>query len=101
MAIKKGDNVIVRSGKSRGVKAKVLSVSPKEGTAIVEGVNMAKRHQRKRKEGQKGQIIEKAMPVKISTLALLCPACGKGRRMGSKMVGDKKVRICVNCETEL
>lgn len=101
MAIKKGDNVIVRAGKSRGVKAKVLSVSPKEGTAIVEGVNMAKRHQRKRAQNQKGTIIEKPMPVKLSALALVCPACGKGRRTGSKMVGDKKVRVCVNCETEL
>ena len=101
MAIKKGDNVIVRGGKDKGKKAKVLSVRPAEGVAVVEGVNMAKRHQRKRSENQKGQIVEKAMPVKLSALAIVCSKCQMGRRMGSKMVGDKKVRVCTKCGTEL
>lgn len=101
MAIKKGDNVIVRSGKDNGKSAKVLSVSPKEGTAVVEGVNISKRHQRSRGQGQKGQIIERPMPIKLSALALVCTKCGVGRRFGSKMVGDKKVRVCAKCGTEL
>lgn len=100
MAIKKGDNVIVRAGKNRGTTAKVLSVQPAVGTAVVEGVNVVKRHQRKRSETQKGQIVEKPMPVKLSVLAIVCTKCQMGRRMGSKMVGDKKVRVCTKCGTE-
>ena len=101
MAIKKGDNVIVRAGKDKGKTAKVLSVRPAEGTAVVDGVNMAKRHQRKRAANQKGQIVEKAMPVKLSALAIVCSKCQMGRRFGSKMVGDKKIRVCAKCGTEL
>mgnify|MGYP001607235459 FL=1 len=101
MAIKKGDNVIVRQGKDRGKSAKVLHVHPSEGTAVVEGLNIAKRHQRPRGQGKKGQIVERAMPMKLSALSLVCSKCGVGRRFGSKMVGDKKVRACTKCGTEL
>ena len=101
MAIKKGDNVIVRAGKDRGKQAKVLQAMPKEGTLIVEGVNMAKRHEKPRQQGKKGQIVTRATPVKMSAVSLFCAACNKGVRTKVKMVGENKVRVCVHCGAEL
>lgn len=101
MAIKKGDNVIVRAGKDRGKQAKVLSVMPKASKAVVDGLNMMKKHQKARKEGKKGEVISRAMPIRLSSLALWCPVCAKGVRVKAKMNGEKKLRVCVNCATEI
>ncbi len=70
MHIKKGDSVVVLSGDHKGKKGKVAHVLPKKGTAVVEGVNMKKKHQRARQQGKKGQVIEIAMPLRVSKLAL-------------------------------
>lgn len=70
MHIKKGDTVVVLSGNSKGKKGKVEKVMPKKGTAVIEGLNMRKKHQRPRQEGKKGQTIEIAMPIRVSKLAL-------------------------------
>lgn len=70
MAIKKGDNVIVITGKDRGKKGKVLRMLPKQGHAIVEGVNVARRHTRARKSNEQGQIVEKPMPIHISNIKI-------------------------------
>ncbi len=70
MKIKKGDNVIVIAGKDRGKTAKVLKALPKKDMVLVDGVNIAKRHIRASKGGQKGQIVEKAMPVHVSNVML-------------------------------
>ncbi len=68
--IKKGDTVRVLSGDDRGKKGKVLRVMPKTGLAVVEGVNMKKKHRRARQEGKKGQVVDVALPVNIAKLAL-------------------------------
>ena len=70
MHIKKGDTVVVLSGADKGKKGKVAHVLPKKGTAVVEGVNMRKKHQRARAEGKKGQVIDIALPMRVSKLAL-------------------------------
>lgn len=70
MHIKKGDNVIVLSGAEKGKKGKVARMIPKKGTAVVEGINMKKKHQRPRQEGKKGQVIDIGMPIRISKLAV-------------------------------
>lgn len=70
MHIKKGDNVIVLTGKDKGKNGKVIKAMPKEGKVIVEGINMVKKHQRPTKQGQKGMMIDKAMPIQASNLAL-------------------------------
>ncbi len=70
MHIKKGDTVVVLSGNDKGKKGKVSHVMPKKGLAVVEGVNMKKKHQKPRQEGKKGQVIEVALPVAASKLAL-------------------------------
>ena len=67
--IKKGDLVRVLSGEDKGKKGKVVRVMPREGKAVVEGVNLKKKHQRARQQGKKGQVIDKAMPVHVSKLA--------------------------------
>lgn len=70
MHIKKGDNVIVLAGKDKGKNGKVIKAMPKLGKVIVEGINMVKKHQRPTKQGQKGQMVDKSMPMDVSKLAV-------------------------------
>src|SRR4030042_4717663 len=109
MKIKKGDQIIVISGKDKGKKGKVLAVLPSENKILVEGVNIKKKHQRPKKEGEKGQIIEKPAPIYVSNVKFICPSCRQSVRLGSKIVygnsGDasgkgqthRKYRICKKC----
>lgn len=101
MKIKQGDNIIVLAGKSRGVKGKVARALPADNKVIVEGANLAKRRQRPRKSGDKGQVLERAMPLAVANVALFCSACGKGVRVGYKVSGTSKVRICRSCQREI
>ena len=89
--IKKGDSVVVLSGKDKGRTGTVQQVMPKEGKAVVEGVNMAIRHQRQTQSNQGGRQ-PKALPIDISNLAFV-DANGKPTRVGFRMEGDKKVRF--------
>ncbi len=91
MKIKKGDNVIVIAGKDKGKTAKVLKAIPTENKVVVEGVNILKKHKRATTSGQKGQLVEFAAPLHVSNVALVDG--GKAVRVGSKVVGDKKVRV--------
>lgn len=100
MLIKKGDKIIVLSGKDKNKKSKVLVAYPKTGKVLVEAVNMTKRHQRTRKEGEKGQVVSVAMPIDASSVALLCSKCDKGSRVKMKLVGGKKLLVCVRCGSE-
>ncbi|MBP6884426.1 MAG: 50S ribosomal protein L24 [Candidatus Pacebacteria bacterium] len=93
MNIKKGDIVIVRVGKDKGKKGKVLAVSPKLDSVLVEGMNMKKRHMKPRGRDQKGQTIEIAHPITRSNVSLVDPKKGTATRLGSKTVAGKKVRI--------
>ena len=91
MYIRKGDNVIVISGSEKGKKGPVSRVLGDKNTVIIEGLNLLKRHQKARKAGQKGQVVEKAMPIHISNVALI--EGGKAVRVGRKRVGEKWVRV--------
>jgi large subunit ribosomal protein L24 len=88
--LKKGDKVVVLAGKDKGQQGTILSVDPKAGKAVVEGVNMAVRHTRQSQTSQGGRI-PKAMPIDLSNLAML-DKNGKATRVGFKIEGDKKVR---------
>jgi len=99
--LKKGDNVIMRSGKDRDKNGKVLMTIPKRGKVVVEGLNTVKKHLRAKKQGQKGQIISKERAVSMSSVQLICPKCNKPTRVGYKVEGDRKVRICKKCESEI
>jgi large subunit ribosomal protein L24 len=101
MKIKKGDTVLVICGKYRGKTGKVLKVLPKEGKILVEGVNIVKKHQRPKREGEKGQIVELPAPIDISNVKLICPNCKKATRVGYKISKGKKSRICKKCGQEI
>ncbi|MCM8792418.1 MAG: 50S ribosomal protein L24 [Candidatus Omnitrophica bacterium] len=96
--IKKGDTVLVLSGKDKGKKGKVLKVFSKEKRAIVERINMVKKAMRPRSTEQRGGIVSIEAPLYISKLMLICSSCGHPTRVGFKFLEDKtKVRICKKC----
>jgi len=101
MKIKKGDTVLIIAGKYRGKKGKVLKTFPKEKKILVEGVNLVKKHQRPKKTGEKGQIVELLKPIDISNTKLICPKCAKPTRIGYKIIEGKKYRICKKCGQEI
>lgn len=96
--VKKGDQVVVISGKDRGKKAKVLVALPKEGKVIVEGVNMSTKHKKPSGQMQQGGIIHQESPMFASKVMLWCDKCKKGVRIGKKLLQDgSKVRYCKSC----
>ena len=102
MKIKKDDKVIILSGKDKGKKGKVLKAIPRDSKVIVESVNIVKKHQRPKKQGEKGQKIEVASPIDVSKVMLICPKCGKNTRVGCKILENKeKVRVCKKCGQEI
>ena len=101
MNVKKNDTVVVLSGKDKGKQGKVLSVDPKAGKVIVEGVSVASRHQKPRKQGEEGGIIKKETPIYASKVMTVCPKCSKATRVAHKIEGDKKVRVCKHCGAEI
>ncbi len=101
MKIKKNDNVIVIAGKEKGKQGKVLKVFRLEEKVLVEGLNLRKKHQRPRKQGEKGQVVEMAHPMHISNVLLYCPSCKQGVRLGAKVNGAKKLRVCKKCGKEI
>ena len=100
MKLKTGDTVLIISGKDKGKKGKIIEAFPKEGRIIVEGANLRKKHQKPRKQGEKGQIMTLSVPMSIANVKLICLKCGKATRTGYDWQGpDKKqkVRICKKC----
>jgi len=101
MKIKKGDQVLIITGKDKGRKGKVLKALPAKNKIIIEGLNIIKKHQRPRKQGEKGQILNIAAPIHVSNVKILCPRCGKPTRVGYRLdslAGKKrKSRICKKC----
>ena len=90
--IRKGDKVVVLTGKDKGRSGEVLQVLPKEDRAVVRGVNMVKRHQRQT-QSQEAGIINKEASIHLSNIAIADPKDGKPTRVGFKIDGDKKVRV--------
>ena len=101
MKIKKGNTVLIISGKDRGKKGKILKVFPKESKILVEGINLKKKHQRPKKAGEKGQIVEIPTPIYVSNVKLICPKCGKAVRVGFKFIENKKFKVCKECGQEI
>lgn len=101
MKIKKGDQILVISGKDRGKRGKVLEVFLKEGRLMVEGVGLRKKHVKPKKSGEKGQIVEVPSSISVSNAELVCPKCGKPTRVGHKITENKKYRICKKCNSEI
>ena len=101
MNIKRDDKVIVLSGKDKGKSGKVIAADPKADKVIVEGVNVATKHQKAQKKGQDGGILKIETPIYVSKVQLVCPKCGKGTHVGHKIVDGKKVRVCKKCGAEI
>lgn len=101
MKIKKGDSVLIISGKDKGRTAKILKSIPKEGKILVEGMNLKSKHVRPKKQGEQGQVVKVSLPIQASNAKFLCPKCGKASRLGYKIDGDKKYRICKKCKSEV
>jgi large subunit ribosomal protein L24 len=100
MRIRKNDTVIVRTGKDRGKRGRVLRVIADKNRLVVEGVNMIKRHTRPNPQRNiKGGIVEREASLHSSNVQLVCPECGKMTRVGRRVLADgRKVRICRKCE---
>jgi large subunit ribosomal protein L24 len=101
MKIRKNDTIKMMAGKDSGKTGKVLKVMAGDGKVVVEGLNMMKKHTRPRREGEKGQRIEIPRAVDISNVIMVCPKCGKTVRVGYKMAGDEKSRICKKCGQDI
>lgn len=100
--IKTGDTVYVISGKEKGKRGKVLRILKNKGTALVEKLNIVKRHSRPTPKSPGGGIVEKESGIHISNLMVYCPKCGSPSKTGRKTLGSgEKVRYCKKCEEEI
>jgi len=101
MKIKKGDNVLIISGKDSGKTGKVLKSFPKDAKVLVEGINIATKAVRPKRQGEKGQLVKMPFPMDISNVKFICPKCGKAVRIGYSLKGKDKTRICKKCEQSI
>ena len=99
--VKRDDTVIIISGDDKGVKGKVLEVSPKEGKVIVDKANIVSKHVKPKRQGETGGIVKVEGAMYASKVMLYCDKCKKGVRAQFKMDGDKKVRVCAKCKSEI
>ena len=101
ISIKKNDMVKIISGKDNGKTGKVVKVFPLKERAVVEGINLYKKHVKPKKEGEKGQVITVPRSVHISNIQLICPACGKPTRIGYVIEDKNKSRVCKKCKSRI
>ncbi|MGH9087749.1 MAG: 50S ribosomal protein L24 [Acidimicrobiales bacterium] len=102
MRVRKGDRVVVRSGKYKGHRSEVVRALPTEDKVVVEGVNVAKRHIKPTRATMQGGIIDKFMPMPVSNVSVVCPSCGAPTRVGMRFDEQgNKVRVCRKCGVDL
>ena len=102
MKIKKGDRVRVLTGRDRGKEGEVMRAIPEWDKVIVDGVNVAKRHQRATRATTQGGIIDKDMPLPVANVAIVCGSCGKPTRVGYRFDDQgRKGRVCKKCGGDL
>ena len=102
MSIKKGDTVVVLSGKDKGKQGQVLQAMPESRKVVVEKVNVVSRHTRPTQQGEQGGIIKKEAPIYACKVMRVCPKCKKPTRPASKLGKDgKRVRVCKKCGAEI
>lgn len=104
MKIKKGDNIILTSGKDKGRTGVVEKVFPEAETVMAPGLNEYKKHRKPMSaagQDRPGEIVTLSRPIKVSNLAIVCHSCKLPTRVGFRMDGDKKIRICRKCQNDL
>ena len=98
LKLKKGDTVQAIKGKDRGKKGKILKIVSANGRALVEGINMVKKHKRRTQTDQKGGVVAFETPISISNLAFVCGHCNRAVRLGFMILKDgTKSRVCKSC----
>ena len=101
MNIKKGDTVVVLSGKDRGKQGKVLGSVPKSSKVVVEGINMVTCHVKPRKQGEQGGIVKREAAIASCKVQVVCPKCSTATRVAHKIENGKSVRVCKHCGAAL
>ena len=102
LKIRKGDTVQVIKGKDAGKKGRVLEVLGQENRAIVEGINLAKKHKRQSRQEEKGGIVSVEKPINLANLMYYCKSCNGGVRVGFSVLKDKtKTRVCRSCKATI
>ena len=101
MNVKKGDTVVVLSGKDKGKQCKVLGTIPSEDKVVVEEINMVTCHIKPRRQGETGGIVKREAALYASKVQVVCPKCKKGTRVAHRFEGDKKLRVCKHCGAAL
>ncbi len=101
MTVKKGDNVVVITGKDKGKTGKVLEVFPKDNRVLVDGVNIVTKHKKARTQNEKSEIVKMSAPIEVSNVMVVCPVCGKATRVAHKEIEGKKARACKKCAASL
>ena len=101
MNIKKGDTVVVLSGKDKGKQGKVLGTVPSSLKVVAEGINMVTCHVKPRRQGEEGGIVKREAAIASCKVQVVCPKCSKGTRVAYKITDGKKVRVCKHCGAEL
>lgn len=101
MKIKKGDTVQIMAGKDSGKRGKVLKADPKRGLVLVEGANLFKKHQRPKKQGEKGETVSIPHFLNAAKVMLVCLSCDKLSRAGFREEDGKKTRYCKKCQAAI
>lgn len=101
MTVKKGDTVLVITGKDKSKSGKVLEVYPEDNRVLVDNVNIVTKHKKARTQNEKSEIIKKTAPIEASNVMVVCPVCGKTTRVAHKEIDGKKVRVCKKCSASL
>jgi len=106
MKLKKGDNVLIISGKDKGKRGVIEKAVPSENKIVVTGINIAKHHLKPSRKNPHGGIMDKLAPIEASNAVIICPHCTKPTRIGYKLIKDekggrKKIRSCKKCQESL
>ncbi len=98
ISVRRDDTVLVLTGRDKGRKGRVIRLFPEEGRALVEKINMVKRHSKPTQQLPQGGVVEKEAAIQLSNLQVVCSKCGKPTRVGVKVLaGGKKARLCKKC----
>lgn len=101
LSVKKGDNVLVITGKDAGKTGEILEVNRENGRVVVAGVNIQAHHKKPRSKDDKGGIIKTEGAIDVSNVQVVCPVCKKATRVAHKEVDGKMVRVCKKCDATL
>ncbi len=95
--LKKGDEVIITGGKDKGKKGKIEKITLSQNLVFLPGLNVYKKHMKKKDEKNPGGIVNFSRPLPVASVALICPKCAKPTRVGFKLEGKEKKRVCRKC----